>query len=111
MGLDVESMVRDITDLAANMLKAEESQKVQKKAEELAEERLLDLLLPTSGKGARKEGEDPQETREKLRKMLRAGKLNEKYVEVETTDRTLPIVEIFSASGLEEMDINIKDMF
>jgi ATP-dependent HslUV protease ATP-binding subunit HslU len=111
VGRDVESMVRDITELAVNMLKAEESRKVQQKAEEIAEERLLDLLLPPSGKGAHKEGEDQQATREKLRKLLKAGKLNEKYVEVEITDRNLPIVEIFSASGIEEMDINIKDMF
>ena len=111
VGRDVESMVRDITDLAVNMLKAEESRKVQQKAEEMAEERLLDLLLPSPGKGPHKEAEDQQATREKLRKLLKAGKLNEKYVEVETVDRNLPIVEIFSASGLEEMDINIKDMF
>jgi len=111
VGRDVESMIRDITDLAVNMMKAEESRKVQKKAEELAEERLLDLLLPPSAKTPHKEGEDQQATREKLRKLLEAGKLNEKYVEVETVDRNLPIVEIFSASGLEEMDINIKDMF
>ena len=52
-----------------------------------------------------------QATREKLRKLLKAGKLNEKYVEVEVADRNLPIVEIFSASGMEEMDINIKEMF
>jgi ATP-dependent HslUV protease ATP-binding subunit HslU len=111
VGRDVESMVRDITDLAVNMLKAEESRKVQQKAEEMAEERLLDLLLPSPAKGPHKEAEDQQATREKLRKLLKAGKLNEKYVEVETVDRNLPIVEIFSASGLEEMDINIKDMF
>jgi ATP-dependent HslUV protease ATP-binding subunit HslU len=111
VGRDVESMVRDITDLAVNMLKEEESKKVQKKAEEMAEERLLDLLLPPSGKGHHKENEDQQATREKLRKLLKAGKLNEKYVEIEIVDRNLPIVEIFSASGLEEMDINIKDMF
>lgn len=111
VGRDVESMIRDITDLAVNMLKEEESKKVQKKAEEMAEERLLDLLLPPTGKGQHKEGEDHQATREKLRKLLKAGKLNEKYVEVEIVDRNLPIVEIFSASGLEEMDINIKDMF
>jgi len=111
VGRDVESMIRDLTDLAVNMVKAEESRKVQKKAEEMAEERLLDLLLPSSGKGAHKEGEDQKATREKLRKLLRAGKLDEKYVEVEIFDRNLPIVEIFSASGLEEMDINIKDMF
>jgi len=71
----------------------------------------LDLLLPSSRKGPQKEGEDQQATREKLRKLLKTGKLNEKYVEIEVTDRNLPIVEIFSASGLEEMDVNIKDMF
>jgi ATP-dependent HslUV protease ATP-binding subunit HslU len=111
VGRDVESMVRDITDLAVNMSKAEESRKVQKKAEEMAEERLLDLLLPPTGKGQPKEGEEKQATREKLRKLLKTGKLDQKYVEVETLDRNLPVVEIFSASGLEEMDINIKDMF
>jgi ATP-dependent HslUV protease ATP-binding subunit HslU len=111
VGRDVESMVRDITDLAVNMLKEEESKKVQKRAEEMAEERLLDLLLPPAGKGQPKEGEEKQATREKLRKLLKSGKLDQKYVEVETVDRNLPVVEIFSASGLEEMDINIKDMF
>jgi ATP-dependent HslUV protease ATP-binding subunit HslU len=111
VGRDVESMIRDITELAVNMMKAEESHKIQQRADELAEERLLDLLLPTSGKGPQKEGEDQRATREKLRKLLKVGKLNDKYVEVEIVDRNLPIVEIFSASGLEEMDINIKDMF
>jgi ATP-dependent HslUV protease ATP-binding subunit HslU len=111
VGRDVESMVRDITDLAVNMSKEEESKKVQKKAEEMAEERLLDLLLPPAAKGQPKEGEEKQATREKLRKLLKTGKLDQKYVEVETLDRNLPVVEIFSASGLEEMDINIKDMF
>jgi ATP-dependent HslUV protease ATP-binding subunit HslU len=111
VGRDVESMVRDITDLAVNMSKEEESKKVRKKAEEMAEERLLDLLLPPAGKGQPKEGEEKQATREKLRRLLKNGKLDQKYVEVETVDRNLPVVEIFSASGLEEMDINIKDMF
>lgn len=111
VGRDVESMIRDLTDLAVNMVKAEESRKVEERAEEIAEERLLDLLLPHSGKGANKEGEEQQATREKLRKLLKAGKLNEKYVEVEVVDRNLPMVEIFSASGMEEMDINIKEMF
>jgi len=111
VGRDVESMIRDITELAVNMLKAEESRKVQQRADEMAEERLLDLLLPSPARGTQKEGEDQQATREKLRKLLKAGKLHDKYVEVEIVDRNLPIVEIFSASGLEEMDINIKDMF
>jgi len=111
VGRDVESMIRDLADLAVNMVKEEESRKVQQKAEEMAEERLLDLLLPSTGRGAHKGSEDLRETREKLRKMLRIGKLTEKYVEVEVQDRNLPIVEIFSASGMEEMDINIKEMF
>jgi len=111
VGRDVESMIRDLTELAVNMLKAEGSRKVEQRANEMAEERLLDLLLPSPGKGSQKEGEDQQTTREKLRKLLNTGKLNDKYVEVEIVDRNLPIVEIFSASGLEEMDINIKDMF
>lgn len=111
VGRDVESMIRDLMELAVNMMKAEESHKVQQRAVEMAEERLLDLLLPSPGRSTQKEGEDQRATREKLRKLLKAGKLNDKYVEVEIVDRNLPIVEIFSASGLEEMDINIKDMF
>lgn len=111
VGRDVESMIRDLADLAVNMLKAEESKKVQARAEEIAEERLLDLLLPRSSRGARKEEEDQQTTRERLRRLLKSGKLDERYVEVEVTDKALPIVEIFSASGMEEMDINIKEMF
>lgn len=111
VGRDVESMIRDLTDLAVNMVKEEESRKVQQKAEEMAEERLLDMLLPSSGRGSHRGTEESRETREKLRKMLQGGKLNEKYVEVEVQDRNLPIVEIFTASGMEEMDINIKEMF
>ena len=111
VGRDVESMIRDLADLAVNMLKAEESKKVQARAEEIAEERLLDLLLPRSSRGARKEEEDQQTTRERLRRLLKSGKLDERYVEVEVTDRAIPIVEIFSAAGMEEMDINIKEMF
>src|SRR5512136_931729 len=76
VGRDVESMVRDLVEIAVNMVKAEESRKVERKAEEMAEERLLDLLLPPQGRGASKEGEEAKATREKLRKLLRAGKLN-----------------------------------
>jgi ATP-dependent HslUV protease ATP-binding subunit HslU len=111
VGRDVESMIRDLAELAINMVRAEESRKVQSKAEDQAEERLLDLLFPRTGKGVHKEVEDQQATREKLRKLLKAGKLNDRSVEIEVTDRTLPMVEIFTASGMEEMDINIKEMF
>ena len=124
VGRDVESMVRDLTDLAINQVKAEEAEKVQLKAKEIAEERILDLLLPPRKEERNKvePTEKPLElvnkeqgkentTREKLRKLLREHKLDERVVDLETTQRAIPIVEIFSGSGMEEMDINFKDMF
>jgi ATP-dependent HslUV protease ATP-binding subunit HslU len=124
VGRDVESMVRDLTDLAINQLKAEETEKVQCKAQEIAEERILDLLLPPRrekrppadpadkpAEPALIEQEDETATRQKLRKLLREHKLDDRMVELEITQRAVPMVEIFSAAGMEEMDINIKDMF
>jgi ATP-dependent HslUV protease ATP-binding subunit HslU len=125
VGRDVESMIRDLTDQAVNMVKGEETETVKVRARELAEERVLDLLLPKaktekSAEGnpalgsvrALEEGPQPQsETREKLRHLLKEGRLDDRYVEIETADRNIPIVEIFSASGMEEMDINLRDMF
>jgi ATP-dependent HslUV protease ATP-binding subunit HslU len=119
VGRDVESMVRDLTELAVGMVKGEKARAVQERARELAEERLLDLLLPTgrfaapSGfEGAEETGATTSaaETREKLRKRLHEGKLDDRTVDLEVKDRALPMVEIFSSSGLEEMDINIKEM-
>jgi len=119
VGRDVESMVRDLMELAINMVKTEERAKVQSKAAEAVEERLLDLLLPgsISTPGPPAEGVvqvesegDRDRTREKLRSLLRAGKLDDRYVEVEVSQRTTPVVEIFSAAGMEEMDFNFKDM-
>ena len=124
VGRDVESMVRDLTDLAINQVKAEEVEKVQVKAREIAEERILDLLLPPQREKTNypESGEKPLElvkneeehentTRQKLRKLLKEHKLDERVVELETSQRAVPIVEIFSAAGMEEMDINVKDMF
>lgn len=125
VGRDVESMIRDLTEIAVNMVKAEEAQKVQLKARENAEERILDLLLPSRREapaadqgeaGAQEEGGQKalsaqDSTRDKLRQLLRAGKLNERLVELETTHRTTPVVEVFSASGMEEMEFNLKEMF
>ncbi|QTA80280.1 ATP-dependent hsl protease, ATP-binding subunit [Desulfonema limicola] len=124
VGRDVESMVRDLVDLTVNMLKAREQELVQEKAEIIAEERILDLLLPKSGDPNIQEGhgtgtleivtstiETPSSTREKLRSMLRDGKLNSRYIDLELTDRSMPMVEIFSNVGMEEMGINFKDMF
>ncbi len=124
VGRDVESMIRDLTELAVNMAKREEQKKVEAKAKELAEERLLDILLPKRRR--RKESEhfgtleivrveDSERsyaaTREKLRRMLRDGKLNERYVELEVKESTVPMIEIFSAAGLDEMEFNIREVF
>jgi ATP-dependent HslUV protease ATP-binding subunit HslU len=118
VGRDVESMIRDLTELAVNMVKSEMTAAVQDKAERLAEDRLLDLLLPSSPRGqfssstleevapdASRDG-----TREKLRAQLRAGRLDERMVELETQQQAMPVVEIFSGQGMEEMGINLKDM-
>ena len=119
VGRDVESMVRDLTALAVDMVKAEKTKAVQERARELAEERLLDLLLPVGRVAATPGVEQTSdtstitsvaETREKLRKRLHDGKLDDRTVELEVKDRAMPMVEIFSNSGLEEMDINMKEM-
>lgn len=115
VGRDVESMIRDLCELAVNMVKKEEQEKVAKKAKELAEERLLDLLLPRPKK-AQEEGqneaqEDANSTREKLRVMLKEGKLNKRYVELEVTNTQVPMIEIFSTVGLEEVQYSIQEMF
>ncbi len=126
VGRDVESMIRDLTELAVNMLREEENDKVEEKAREIAEERMLDLLLPPLRKesppegsegepaepaGASRDRSESSATREKLRQLLRAGKLDDRTVELELTQRNLPMVEIFSTAGMEEMDVNLKEMF
>jgi ATP-dependent HslUV protease ATP-binding subunit HslU len=110
VGRDVESMIRDLTELAIKMLKEEETATVQIKAREAAEDQLLDLLLPGST-----EDEDPTDTRnnptrEKLRRKLRDGAFEDKFVEIDVPERQGPSVEVFSPNGLEEMGINFKDM-
>lgn len=125
VGRDVESMVRDLTELAVSMAKKEEQEIVKSKAKELAEERLLDILLPKKSQEVQEEEEADKErilevvksdktettTREKLRRMLRSGKLDKRYVELEVTNSNMPMVEIFSSAGLEEMEFNVKEIF
>ena len=117
VGRDVESMVRDLMELSINMVKSEEQQKVQAKAKKLAEERILDLLLPfTPSSGSDEEKEKTREshgkTREKFRKMLHQGKLDTRFVEMEVSERSAsPMVEILTPAGMEEMDLNLKDIF
>ncbi len=108
VGRDVESMVRDLVDLAILMVKSEEARNQRIKAEDLAEERLLDMLLP----GEKNLADDKESsTRDKLRRLLRMGELNERVVEVETQDTQVPNMQVFGPQGAEEMGINIKEMF
>jgi ATP-dependent HslUV protease ATP-binding subunit HslU len=125
IGRDVESMVRDLTELAINMAKKQEQEKVQAKAIEIAEERLLDILLPKKAEEVQHEEEEEERvlevvksdkteissTREKLRRMLTNGKLDERYVELEVANNNVPMVEIFSGTGMEEMEFNVKEIF
>ncbi len=130
VGRDVESMVRDLVELSINMVKADEQDSVQAKAASIAEERVLDLLLPprpmeknvgdmltdhdqeTMDLSPTDEQIKKQDaTREKLRKLLKDGKLDDRMVELEVSEtRSGPMIEIFSAAGMEDMGLNLKDM-
>src|ERR1700752_3019571 len=126
VGRDVESMIRDLVEIAIDMIREEKLEDVADKAELNAEERLLDLLLPpppspaprspdtTSGgvvlEGSVQVNDSQSRTREKLRQQLREGKLDERMVELEVRERSFPSFEIISNQGVEEMDVNIKDM-
>src|SRR6266566_1722919 len=105
VGRDVESMIRDLVDIAIDMVREERLDEVADRAENNAEERLLDLLMPP----ANDPSESVDRTREKLRERLREGKLDERLVELEVKDRA-PTFEITANAGLEEMGINLKDM-
>ena len=114
VGRDVESMVRDLVELAIIMVKEEEAQAVRVKAEDQAEDRLLDLLLPGEASAIAAEGgqlEGRETTRDKLRKLLRRGDLNERYVEIETQEVKLPMMDVLTPPGNEEMGSSIKEMF
>jgi ATP-dependent HslUV protease ATP-binding subunit HslU len=116
VGRDVESMVRDLTEIAVEMVKEERTAEVREKARQAAEERVLDLLLPPLPPASEY---DPQaasirdqaaRTREKLRDQLRDGRLDHKQVEIDVRERTFPSFEIIAGSSVEEVDINVKDM-
>ena len=130
VGRDVESMIRDLVELSLNMVKSEEQEHVRTRAAEIAEEKLLDLLLPPRPKEkmvsdiltnsdendekdqpAEDQGQKPDATREKLRYMLKANKLDNRLVDLEVTEtRSGPMIEIFSAAGMEDMGLNVRDM-
>jgi len=127
VGRDVESMIRDIVEIAVNMVRTEEEEHVQMKAKEAAEERLLDILVPPPPKRSRKRREEQDESqlelnledpyerylrsREKMRKRLRSGALNNRKVEIEVVESGGPVLEVLSAGGdFEEMNINFRDI-
>src|SRR5919205_306718 len=105
VGRDVESMIRDLVDIAIDMVREERLDEVADRAELNAEERLLDLLMPPQQEAS----ESVERTREKLRERLREGKLDERLVELDVKDRG-PMLEVTTAAGIEEMGINLKDM-
>jgi ATP-dependent HslUV protease ATP-binding subunit HslU len=126
VGRDVESMVRDLSELAVNMAKKDEQEIVESRAAELAEERLLDILLPKKSEESQEDEEGEKErilevvksdkegmpsTRDKLRRMLRSGKMDKRYVDLEVNNSNMPMVEIFSSAGMEEMEFNVKEIF
>jgi ATP-dependent HslUV protease ATP-binding subunit HslU len=118
VGRDVESMVRDLTELSVNMVKAEMMARVRERAEQLAEDRLLDLLLPKRAQEPFSSGSleeiapdaSRETTKDKLRVQLRAGRLDDRMVELETQQQAMPMIEVLSGQNMEEMGIHLKDM-
>ncbi len=115
VGRDVESMVRDLAELAVDMVREERLEEVRQKAAQNAEERLLDVLLPPSRPaGADEEPaparDSPQQTRERFREQLRGGRLDQRVVELDVREKAFPSFEIIAGSSVEEVDINLKDM-
>jgi ATP-dependent HslUV protease ATP-binding subunit HslU len=123
VGRDVESMIRDLTDLAVNMVKKEMGETQRAKAEKAVEKRLLDILLPSppsktqlrAGSGtmevAVSDDESWKRTRDKMAELLAKGELDDRQIEIEIPNNRFPIVEVFSPMGMEEMGINIQEMF
>jgi len=117
VGRDVESMIRDLVEIAIDMVRNEKLEEVEEKAEFNAEERILDLLLPpqqairdTIEENVKVVNDQWARTRDKLRQQLHDGKLDERMVEIEVKERNFPAFEIISNQGIEEMDINLKDI-
>lgn len=110
VGRDVESMIRDLTEIAVNMVRKEEQEKVLEKARQLAEEKVIDLLLPKRPE-TEESGEPRVSSREKIRQKLISGQLDDRLIEVDVPERTMPVIEILSAQGLEEFETQLKDLF
>ena len=115
VGRDVESIIRDLTEQSVNLVKSSSLKRVERKAEDLAEDRVLDLLLPPSPSRGVQEEEPGQpssgdNTRQKLRKQLREGRLDNRTVEIEIKERGLPVGIISNVGGMEELENHLRDM-
>ena len=110
VGRDVDSMIRDLTEQGVQLVREEQQRAVQGRAQEMSEDRLLDLLLPQSSQQGPGFTSDRSSTREKLRGMLRAGGLDDRTVEVDVQERATGNMQIFGAQGMEEMGINLQEM-
>jgi ATP-dependent HslUV protease ATP-binding subunit HslU len=119
VGRDVESIVRDLTEIAVNMVKAEKAAEVENKARELAEERLLDILIPSNRRPKPSEPpvspldtlEENENTRQKFREKLRSGALDERIVELEVSFTQMPSMQVMGPFSMEEMGINLQEVF
>ncbi len=111
VGRDVESMVRDLLELAITMVRAEETANKRLQAEDQAEEKILDLLLPGSSATLDKDENSEGSTRDKMRRLLRLGELEQRFVELETEESTMPAMEVMTPPGAEDIGLNLKDMF
>ena len=125
VGRDVESMIRELTDLSVNIVKTDKKNEVQEKAEENALERILDIILPQVKKKTEKADSVPAaaeaernndeelnaKTREKFRKQLKEGKLNDRIIELDLTSDNMPMMQVLGPIGLEEMGLNLQDLF
>ncbi len=116
VGRDVESMVRDLMEISVNMVRQEKTLSVAEKAKKYAEERILDILLPPPPRHTKEPKitgivEADRSTREKMRGLLRQGKLDNRIIELEVTRQTMPFIEIFSQAGIEELSVALEEAF
>jgi ATP-dependent HslUV protease ATP-binding subunit HslU len=119
VGRDVESIVRDLTEIAVNMVKAEKAAEVESKARELTEERLLDILVPSHRRPKTSETpvspqetlEENESTRQKFREKLRTGSLDDRIVELELASSQMPLMQVMGPFNMEEMGVNLQEVF
>jgi len=115
VGRDVESIIRDLTNIAVNMVKEERMEEVREQAEKMANERILDILLPPrkpapEGFGSQGDDEQYRKTREKLKEMLEKGELEDRVIEITVQQTAMPVMQVFGPAGIEEMGLNLTEL-